>query len=218
MDLNRTVHRSNHLGCPLAMAGADSAILTLEGPSGVHDPQSWLTGAAVKVTTLTGEEVTGEIYTADDTTEQLVLRLPNSGRATHPDYFDYRIIKFGFISTCEFTNDGKGVAGAKPMVPPSYVDLSAANKREKKATQEAVNALNRIGTDVSPKAQSIFNALSKTMPCEWRNKEIIVVSTIVIKPPYGEADCSPLTNDGRAERALGQVKRVLEGESRKLAA
>ena len=47
------------------------------------------------------------------------------------------------------------------------------------------------------------------MPCEWNNDNIIVLETIIIKAPYGEGDIAAITNDGRADRALGQVKRVV---------
>ena len=95
------------------------------------------------------------------------------------------------------------------MVPPSYVDLSSCKLREKNATRDAVKALNRIGNNVSELAQNMFDAMSNTMPCEWNNDNIIVLETIIIKAPYGEGDCAAISNDGRADRALGQVKRVV---------
>lgn len=103
------------------------------------------------------------------------------------------------------------------MVPPSYMDLKKARQRERKALREAESALNRIGVNVSDQAQRIFDALSKTMNCEWSGDSIIAFDMIVVKPPYAKSDCSIMENvEGNSERALVQVQRVLEGEARKL--
>ena len=36
----------------------------------------------------------------------------------------------------------------------------------------------KVGHNVTPEAQQIFNALAKTMPCTWRDRDIIVMTDV----------------------------------------
>ena len=62
------------------------------------------------------------------------------------------------------------------------VDINRSRLKEERALQDAEKSLHKIGKDVSREAQDIFEALDKTMPCIWRDKEIIVVDEV--------SDCS----------------------------
>lgn len=42
----------------------------------------------------------------------------------------------------------------------------------------------KIGVDVSPVAQAIFDTLAKTLPCKWQRDTIIVFDTVRLLPPY----------------------------------
>jgi len=69
----------------------------------------------------------------------------------------------------------------------------------------------RIGVGVSEEAQEIFNALAKTLPCKWKQDSIVVFDEIVIAKPYGPENIS-----GENSTMLDRVKKVLEGERRRL--
>jgi len=53
--------------------------------------------------------------------------------------------------------------------------------------------------------------LAKTLPCKWRQDAIVVFDEIVIANPYGPENIS-----GENSTMLDRVKKVLEGERRRL--
>ena len=71
----------------------------------------------------------------------------------------------------------------------------------------------KVGVGVTKEAQSIFDSLSKTMPCVWSGKSIVVMDSVVIEPPYTPDSVSPLSGD---TAALERLKKVLTAERRRL--
>lgn len=78
---------------------------------------------------------------------------------------------------------------------------------------------------VTREAQALFDALAKTMPCEWRRAaaegqagkggqeakhgEIAVLECVVVRPPYTPADCAALPGaEAQAAAASGALERV----------
>jgi len=51
------------------------------------------------------------------------------------------------------------------------------------------------------------------MPIRWHNQEMIVDNVVIIAPPYRTDDCkAPATK----QQALNHVRRVLDGERKKI--
>ncbi|KAF6255362.1 anticodon-binding domain-containing protein [Scenedesmus sp. NREL 46B-D3] len=91
----------------------------------------------------------------------------------------------------------------------SYVDKERARQREDKALQLAEADMAKVGVGVTKEAQSIFDALSKTMPCTWQGRAISVMDVVVVEPPYTTGDVSTSIEH---KGALERVKKVLQAE------
>ncbi|KAJ1497248.1 protein with role in RNA processing [Coelomomyces lativittatus] len=64
-----------------------------------------------------------------------------------------------------------------------------------------------------PMAESVFQALSKTMVCRWDNATIWVMDCVRVFPPYTIEQCH-----GNDPVALERVRKVLQGERQRLEA
>ncbi|KAJ1799545.1 hypothetical protein LPJ59_001756 [Coemansia sp. RSA 2399] len=93
------------------------------------------------------------------------------------------------------------------------VPAGVIEARKQKALVQARERASRIGVGVSDKAQSIFDALSRTLPCRWSQGKIVVLDEISIEPPYNVDDCRDLTG---GSSSLQRVKKVLQGELNRL--
>ena len=51
------------------------------------------------------------------------------------------------------------------------------------------------------------------IPIRWHNVEMIAHEAVIISPPYRPEDCK---GSAQKQQVLNQVKKVLEGERRKL--
>jgi predicted metallopeptidase len=71
----------------------------------------------------------------------------------------------------------------------------------------------KVGIGVTKEAQSIFDSLSKTMPCIWHGRNITVMDVVVVEPPY-TVECVSTTSDHKG--ALDRVKKVLQAERQRL--
>jgi hypothetical protein len=67
----------------------------------------------------------------------------------------------------------------------------------------------KVGVGVTKEAQSIFDALSKTMPCTWQGRSIYVMEAVLVAPPYTTAD---VTTHIEHKGAFERVKVVLQAE------
>jgi len=86
------------------------------------------------------------------------------------------------------------------------VAAMVALPREAKALQEAKKRADQIGVGVTREAQRIFDSVNKTLPCEWKGKDIVVIGEVTIVAPYGVENCSVVAG---AEKTLQQVVKVL---------
>ena len=69
-----------------------------------------------------------------------------------------------------------------------------------------------IGVGVTQEAQDIFDALARTLPCRWADRDIVVMDEVVIGAPY--STCAGVA--GGDPRAVERVQKVLANEKKKL--
>ncbi|OQR90231.1 hypothetical protein THRCLA_22568 [Thraustotheca clavata] len=153
-------------------------------------------GAWVRVYTSTDEApIEGSVFTLDPVSGFLVLEGQNNTLLLHSDV----------------------VTRIDPMAAPASgnesvrVSEEELRKLEQRTRLQAEKAIASIGKNVSPMGQALFDALSKTMPCEWRGQSIQVMNEVVIDPPYATN-----TTKSANKQMLERVKKVLDGELRKL--
>ncbi|KAJ4813932.1 hypothetical protein LUZ62_026498 [Rhynchospora pubera] len=94
-----------------------------------------------------------------------------------------------------------------------FIDLGLIHAREDAALRQAHLDAERIGVGVTAEAQSIFYALSKTLPVRWENTDILVMNDIRVCSPY-----LPDNVSGGAPAANERVKKVLDSERKRLQA
>ena len=92
----------------------------------------------------------------------------------------------------------------KDVALPEHDDAALdARYREAVARQQKRN--NMIGRGVSKEAQHVFDKLSKTLDCRWKDKNILVNHLAVrISPPYGPENVS-----GKDPKAKQRVKMMV---------
>lgn len=117
------------------------------------------------------------------------------------------------------------------------INVAAAEAREKAATAEAMKRAAKIGVGVSGIGQQVFDALSKTLPCRWADRHIIVMDEFVISPDNynsvsvpnvptstlqavarGEKIANAPADIGSQATRWQRVTKVLEGERKRLLA
>ncbi|GLT40067.1 hypothetical protein SLA2020_142250 [Shorea laevis] len=91
------------------------------------------------------------------------------------------------------------------------LDFTALRDKEEIAIRQAEAEAERIGVGVTSEAQSIFDALSKTLPVRWDKTVIVVMNEVRVSSPY-----LPESVSGGTPAANERVRKVLEFERKRL--
>ncbi|KAI9246207.1 anticodon-binding domain-containing protein [Sporodiniella umbellata] len=163
-----------------------------------------LLGRAIKLKTMSNEQVEGTVYTCDKVTNCLVLDC-----STQDKHNSFRILKIAHIKEVVSVEEER-----KAYASIGYIHLDALKSREATVLKGFRDQASKVGVGVTKDGQDIFNALSKTLPCHWSKESIVVMDEIVILPPYGIDHCKSKTET--PSTSLARVKKVLEGERKRL--
>ncbi|KAG0473408.1 hypothetical protein HPP92_015265 [Vanilla planifolia] len=134
---------------------------------------------------------------------------PQEGASKAGDRRDVRFIKASYIKDLTFIRRGDDPLDAKKC----FLDLAGLQAREDAALRQAEIEAERIGVGVTTVAQSIFDALSKTLPVRWDKTSIVVMDEVRVGSPY-----LPENVNGGTPAANERVKKVLELERKRLQA
>lgn len=162
-------------------------------------------GAKVTLRTLLGEEIVGELFAFDKATNCVVIQEKGADKKAGI----VRILKANFIKEVVEAEERPADVDLDLKLPP--IDTARCQAREAAALKQAEEDVKKIGIGVSDEAQDIFDALSKTLPCKWAEKVIVVMDEVRIEEPYTVEACK-----GANEMALGRVRKVLEGEKARI--
>lgn len=166
----------------------------------------WEVGCEVVFKSVNDEEISGEVFAFDKTARIVVLKQPGSA----PRSSKIRIVSEKHLASV--------VMGKRPAQPPDmslpHINMQACREREEKALKAAEADAARIGMGVSKVAQQMFDALAKTMPCKWDQKDIVVLEEVRVVEPYNSTSCSTKQPDDTA--TLDRVRKVLDMERKQL--
>ncbi|KAJ2713995.1 hypothetical protein H4R19_001961 [Coemansia spiralis] len=162
-----------------------------------------LIGAAVELELVDGSAVKGALYAYDVYSGVAAIVATEAGGK-----LDVRLVKAANIATVRAARAAADVQlpEVRPVAPAA---IEARKQRELGLARERAA---RIGVGVSNRAQAIFEALSKTLPCRWDQDKIIVLDEVLIAPPYAVESCRALSTAS----SLPRVKKVLQGELSRL--
>ncbi|XP_057421060.1 uncharacterized protein LOC130715077 [Lotus japonicus] len=160
-------------------------------------------GCILSIRTTLGDEFEGQVVTFDRPSNILILQQGSK----HGPHRNFRLLKANYIKDFTFLGQAED-----PLDPTNcFLDLTALQAREVVAIRQAEADAERIGVGVTSEAQSIFDALSKTLPVRWDKTVIVVMNEVRVGSPYNSDSViggTPAAND--------RVKKVLEFERKRL--
>lgn len=162
-------------------------------------------GAYVTMTLTTGDTITGFVHSADPLMQIIMVRVP----LVHTTLAsELRMVKSNFIAS--YT-----VHPEKSEEPISMTSTTTKilQIREQKALRRTADLMSELNPDAPAHGQMMFDAVNKTLPCHWEQNNIIVLNQVRISEPYSSNDCVSLDGD---QEALSRIKKVLEGETRRM--
>jgi len=171
-------------------------------------------GRRVSVTNSAGEVFQGTVFTVDSGVVMLE-QFTNSNTAV--TRANYTMVNAAAITNVAEVAPAPSVAADHPLPPPDAEYLRA---REERAIARATAEADNINVKASTRFQAVYDALSKTMPCEWgsdpRNPAkvtVLVLGNIIIT---SELDPNKLLCAKGEERLKERVQKVLTGILTKL--
>mmetsp|Transcript_15642 Transcript_15642/g.21624 ORF Transcript_15642/g.21624 Transcript_15642/m.21624 type:complete len:193 (+) Transcript_15642:185-763(+) len=156
-------------------------------------------GCKIRVKTILGEDFSGELFAFDKSTNCVVIQELGENKTV-------RILKANYIKEVVETEARPAGSKEERAALPS-LDMGRLQEREAQALKTAEEEAKKIGVGVSDEAQDLFDALSKTLPCRWAEKVIVVLDEVRIEEPYTPESCQ-----GGSATVLSRVRKVLEGE------
>mmetsp|Transcript_5327 Transcript_5327/g.18145 ORF Transcript_5327/g.18145 Transcript_5327/m.18145 type:complete len:186 (+) Transcript_5327:61-618(+) len=168
-------------------------------------------GNSVSGVSSCGDPFGGVVYAVDDTLGLAVLRAPGDIQNSHHvqiincDANTKTDVKV--LNSVSPPPNSRGEEEGRAALP--VIDKGRQERRFETAVKAAQFVADNIGENVTEEAQEIFDALARTLPCRWKNQEIIVLDEISIPPPY-------TTPAGGDELFRERIKNVLVHERRRL--
>ncbi|EPS65234.1 hypothetical protein M569_09547, partial [Genlisea aurea] len=171
----------------------------------MENDEEFAAGFVLSIETTLGEEFQAQVIAFDRASNLLILQ--DGVKSGIDQKRTVRLLKANFIKDFTVVGQGKDPLDAKKC----FLDLNAIQAREGTAIRQAEMDAERIGVGVTPEAQSIFNALSKTLPVRWEKTSIVVMNEVRVSSPY-----LPECVRGGTPAANERVRKVLELEKKRL--
>ncbi|XVE85019.1 hypothetical protein DITRI_Ditri17bG0058900 [Diplodiscus trichospermus] len=165
--------------------------------------EEFAVGCVLSIKTTLGDEFEGQIISFDRLSNILVLQ---EGSSSGPRR-NVRLLKANFIKEFSLLRQDEDPLDVKKC----FLDLNSLQAREDSAIRQAEADSERFGVGVTSDAQSLFDALSKTLPVRWDKTVIVVMNEVRVSSPY-----LPECVSGGTPAANERVKKVLELERKRM--
>ncbi|EFA79626.1 hypothetical protein PPL_07485 [Heterostelium album PN500] len=175
-----------------------------------NDKFTWMIGLRVRIKNTLAEQFEGEIFSYDPTTTCITLlsedgSLPMSRKHIVRVILESTITEVSVIGSPEDSSTPSTTTQSIcEMTTLPAINLQSIQKRCDKALYQAQIQASKIGVGVTQEAQEIFYSLSKTLPCSWQGKTIVVLDEIKISSPYTVDSCV-----GSNHHSLERVKQIV---------
>lgn len=160
-------------------------------------------GQQVQCKTRFNDVFKGEVVAFDLSSKLLILKSPAaSGIAS---YHDVNFLALDSVSDVQILEEPRAESNNDQL--PS-IEMKHIKAKQAAALTERLRLVEAVGNGVTQDGISLYAALYKKYDRDitWRDKvKIVVMNSIVISPPYKEADCQPLSPKTQKD-ALNYVK------------
>lgn len=165
--------------------------------------EEFAVGCFLSIKTTLGDEFEGHVISFDRLSNILVLQ---EGSKSGPRR-NIRLLKANYIKEFSLLRQDEDPLDVKKC----FLDLTGLQAREDSAIRKAEADSERFGVGVTSEAQSLFDALSKTLPVRWDETVIVVMNEVRVSSPY-----LPECVSGGTPAANERVKKVLEFERKRM--
>lgn len=170
-------------------------------------------GQQVKCETRFGDIYAGEVVAFDLNSNILIIKSPSaSGNSSNRDL---HFLMLEHVKDIDLIEEPQAdFAKDLPSIEMKYIE-----SRQKAALDDRLRLVKAIENGVSQDGISLFSSLMKMYDKNgdlfWKdNVKIVVLNSVVIKPPYKESDCELLSpgssEDSSQNSALAYVKTVVK--------
>ncbi|CAH8356875.1 unnamed protein product [Eruca vesicaria subsp. sativa] len=167
--------------------------------------EKFSTGNIYSVKLITGDEFRGIVMAYDPIRNFVVFE--EGSKPRRGDSKNTRMVNASFITGVSYLGKTEELC----LTERCWVNLDGLRAKEALAIRQAEADAERMGVGVTAEAQSIFDALSKTLPVQWENSDILVMKEVRVRSPYLSTCVF-----GGTDAANNRVKKVLELERRRL--
>lgn len=152
---------------------------------------------------------------------RLLTAPPVASRACLSPQAMYRMVNTSCIAEFSVVAEPPSRPAGAELPPIPAVNAELCKTREQRAVEKAKAEGGKVCVEATAFGQSLFNELSKTMPCDWMIKDgqepsILVMSAVLINPPYGPDTCNAGKNEAklkeRVQKVVGGILQRVEAE------
>ncbi|XP_033106251.1 protein LSM12 homolog B-like [Anneissia japonica] len=161
-------------------------------------------GTILTCETCFGDHFDGEVMAYDSQSRLIVLKTKTSNEK--PTY-NIQFLNITNLKSIEILKEAVDVPPALPAL-----NQNKLLKRAEESIYDKHEAIRCQELGVPSDAIKLYHTIKKTLHCRWQNRDMIVLDSVIVSPPYTLESCS--SNDGKDGKELAHVKKIIEKHMR----